>query len=118
MFRGSAFAGAPAVIISDKLRPQVPFGVQSGDVTASRAVVWSRADRPARMIVEYATTESFKDSQRIIGPAAIEPSDFTARIDLADLPAEQRIFYRVTFQDLNDSKLHRRQFQHRAERQT
>jgi alkaline phosphatase D len=105
VLRGSAFAGAPAIITSDKLRPQIPFGVQSGDVTASRAVVWSRVDRPARMIVEYATTESFKDARRVIGPTAIEPSDFTARIDLADLPAGQKIFYRVSFQNLNDGRV-------------
>lgn len=99
--RGSAFA----IITSDKLRPQIPFGAQSGDVTSNRAVIWSRADRPARMIVEHAKTESFKGARRVIGPAAIEPSDFTARIDLTDLPAGQKIFYRVTFQDLNDGKV-------------
>jgi alkaline phosphatase D len=96
---------APAIIVSDKLRPSLPCGVQSGDIADNRAVIWSRSDRPARMIVEYATTESFQNSRRIIGPAAIEPTDFTARVDLADLPAGQRIFYRVTFQDLNDIKL-------------
>ena len=95
---------APAVIASQAARPQLPFGVQSGDVTANRAIVWSRADRPARMIVEYATTESFINAQRIVGPAAIEPSDFTARVDLSNLPAGQRIFYRVQFQSLTDHK--------------
>jgi alkaline phosphatase D len=103
-FRPSA-SGAPAIIVSDAERPAAPFGVQCGDVTASRAVVWSRSDRPARMIVEYATTESFSNSQRIIGPAALEPSDFTARVDLAGLAAGQQIFYRVTFQDLSDGKV-------------
>jgi alkaline phosphatase D len=98
-------AQAPAIITSDNLRPQVSLGAQTGDITANRAIVWSRSDRPARMIVEYATTESFQAARRIIGPAAIEPSDLTARIDLTDLPAGQRIFYRVTFQDLNDIKL-------------
>src|SRR5262245_8022797 len=98
-------APAPAIIISDQMRPAIPFGAQSGDITANRAVIWSRSDRPARMIVEYATTESFQDSRRIIGPSAIEPTDFTARVDLANLPAGQRIFYPITFQDLNDIKL-------------
>jgi alkaline phosphatase D len=36
------------------------------------------------------------------GPAALETSDFTSRIVLTDLPAGQRIFYRVLFQDLSD----------------
>ena len=32
---------------------------------------------------------------RRTGPAALESTDFTARIVLTDLPADQRIFYRV-----------------------
>ncbi|NOT59430.1 MAG: alkaline phosphatase [Acidobacteria bacterium] len=96
---------APAFIRSIAQRPQLPCGVQSGDVTANRAIVWSRADRPSRMIVEYATTESFTNPQRIVGTAAIEPSDFTARVDLNDLPAGQRIFYRVSFQSLSDHRV-------------
>jgi alkaline phosphatase D len=101
---GGLISIAPALITSSNLRPQIPFGVQSGDITTNRAIIWSRSDRPARMIVEYATTESFQNVQRIIGPAAFEPSDFTARVDLADLPAGQKIFYRVRFQDLNDPR--------------
>jgi alkaline phosphatase D len=100
----SVFAQAPAIITSDKARPQIPFGVQSGDITSNQAIVWSRCDRPARMMVEYATTESFRNAQRIIGPAALEPTDFTARVDLGGLPANQRIFYRVTFQSLEDAR--------------
>ncbi|HEX9002432.1 MAG TPA: PhoD-like phosphatase N-terminal domain-containing protein, partial [Blastocatellia bacterium] len=95
----------PTIITSDNQRPQIPFGVQSGDITPGRAIVWSRSDRPARMIVEYATTESFQNAQRIVGPAAIEPSDFTARVDLTGLPAGQKVFYRVQFQDLENSKV-------------
>src|SRR5499426_826117 len=97
-------ANAPGIIISDKIRPQIPFGAQCGDVTANRAVIWGRSDRAARMIVEHSTTESFQNARRVIGPAAIEPTDFTARVDLAELPAGQKIFYRVTFQSLDDAK--------------
>src|SRR5882672_2789325 len=97
-------AAAPAIIISDKIRPQIPFGAQCGDVAADRAVIWSRSDRETRMIVEYSTTESFQHPRRVIGPAAIEPTDFTARVDLTGLPAGQKIFYRVTFQSLDDAK--------------
>ncbi|HEU0177139.1 MAG TPA: alkaline phosphatase D family protein [Blastocatellia bacterium] len=98
-------ANAPAIIISDKIRPQIPFGAQCGDVAANRAVIWSRSDREARMIVEYSTTESFQNARRVIGPAAIEPTDFTARVDLGELPAGQKIFYRVAFQSLDDAKV-------------
>ncbi len=54
------------------------------------------------MIVEYDTTEAFRNTSRITGPAAIETTDFTARVDLSGLPAGQKIFYRVTFQSLED----------------
>ena len=95
---------APAAITPDRMRPAIPYGVQSGDVIGDRGVVWSRTDRPARLIVEYATMESFKDARRVVGPAALAESDFTARVDLTELPAGQEIFYRLQFQDLADLK--------------
>jgi alkaline phosphatase D len=101
----AGFAQAPALITLDKNRPQVPFGVASGDVSGSNAVIWSRSDRLSQMIVEYSTTESFRDLQRIVGPAALPTSDFTARLSLTNLPPGQEIFYRVTFQDLRDASL-------------
>jgi len=73
-----------------------------GDVTGDRAVVWSRTDRPARLVVEYATTESFRDARRVAGPAALPDTGFTARVDLSGLPPGQRIAYRARFQDLSD----------------
>jgi alkaline phosphatase D len=96
---------APAVITSDRMRPAVPYGVQTGDLTGDRAILWARADRPARMMVEWATTESFDDAKAVRGPAALEESDYTVKIDLAGLPRGERIFYRVAMVDLADHKL-------------
>lgn len=98
----SALAGAPAILVPQEDRPALPYGVAAGDVTAGRAVIWSRADRPARMIVEYATTDRFADPWRRVGPAALPETGLTARIDLDELPPGQRIHYRVRFQDLRD----------------
>ena len=56
-----AQAGAPAIITSERTRPRLPCGVQSGDLAGDRAIIWARADRPARMMVEWATTESFRE---------------------------------------------------------
>jgi alkaline phosphatase D len=95
-------AGAPSIIKSDSARPSMPQGVASGDVSDGRAVIWSRSDRPARLVVEYATTEKFANVLRRTGPTALESTDFTARVVLTGLPANQRIFYRATFQDLAD----------------
>ncbi len=85
-------------------RPGVPFGVQTGEVTANRAVVWSATDRPARLLVEYAATDQFQNARRILGPAALPESGYTAKVVLDGLPAGQDVFYRVTFLDLGDMK--------------
>ena len=85
-------------------RPRVPYGVQSGEVGADRAVVWSATDRPARMLVEWSTTERFVDARRLMGPAALPETGFAAKAVLTDLPAGADVFYRVTFQDLGDLK--------------
>jgi alkaline phosphatase D len=76
--------------------------VQTGEVSQDRAVVWSMTDRPARMHVEYAATERFRNPRRIVGPAALPESGYTARVVLSGLPAGQEVFYRVTFLDLGD----------------
>jgi alkaline phosphatase D len=91
---------APAVVTPDRMRPAIPYGIQTGDVTGDRAIVWSRTDRPARLVVEWAANDAFRDAVRVVGPAALADSDFTARVDLRDLPAGQEIFYRVVFEDL------------------
>ncbi len=96
------FGRAPAILIQEASRPAIPQGVAAGDVTAGRALIWSRADRAARMFVEYDTSDRFVNPLRVEGPAALETSDFTARVALTELPAGQRIFYRVLFQDLAD----------------
>jgi alkaline phosphatase D len=103
--RRSFIAGAmmaPAIVKAQNARPRAPQGVAAGDAGGDRAVIWSRCDRPARMFVEYSTTERFREVTRVRGPAALESSDFTARTVLTRLPAGQRIFYRVVFQDLTD----------------
>ncbi|MFH7025479.1 MAG: alkaline phosphatase D family protein [Heteroscytonema crispum UTEX LB 1556] len=105
-FAKSGFAQPPAIITSDKMRPAIPYGVASGDINGNSAVIWSKSDRSARMIVEYATSESFRNARRIIGPAALENSDFTARMYLSGLPQGQEIFYRVIFQDLADTNIY------------
>jgi alkaline phosphatase D len=97
---GALSAGFPMPAIARGGRPVITHGVQTGDVTPGRGMVWARADRPARMIVEWATTEGFADARRVVGPAALAETDYTAKLDLAGLPAGQQVFYRVLFEDL------------------
>ncbi len=81
-------------------RPLVTHGVQSGDVSTDSAVVWARADRPARMLAEVASSDSFKTIHRTVFVDALPESDFTANALIEGLPAGQDIFYRLRFQDL------------------
>jgi alkaline phosphatase D len=81
-------------------RPRITHGLQSGDVSAGTAVVWARADRPARMHVEVATTAGFRDIRDAVAIDALPETDCTAKALLEDLPAGQDIFYRIGFQDL------------------
>jgi len=97
---------SPGIITAAQQRPKIPYGVALGDLTEGRAVIWSRSDRPTRMVVEYSTDAKFRQMQRaIVQPTALEISDYTARVDLTDLPAGAEIFYRVQFQDLADIQL-------------
>ena len=81
-------------------RPSVSHGVQSGDIGFDSGMVWSRADRAAQMMVEVATTESFKHARALPPVNVLPESDFTAKMLLENLPAGQDIFYRVRFRDL------------------
>jgi alkaline phosphatase D len=84
-------------------RPQITHGVQSGDVSADTGVVWARADRPSRMLVEVATSGSFRNLKNAVFVDALPQSDFTAKVLVEDLPADQDIFYRISFQDLSSA---------------
>lgn len=98
----NSWALAPAVITADHLRPQITEGLQFGDVTQSRGLIWSRADRPSRMWVEYSYHANFRHAKRVRGPFALENTDYTAKIDLNDLKGDREVFVKVTFEDLNN----------------
>ncbi|MCT8357567.1 alkaline phosphatase D family protein [Xanthomonas citri pv. anacardii] len=86
-------------------RPIITDGVQSGDVLDDRAMLWSRADRPARLRVEWDTRPSLRQARRVDGTTASAAHDFTARADLSGLPRNQDIFYRVRFEDADSGVL-------------
>jgi len=93
--------GAPALIAADSARPLLPQGIQIGDALQNRAIVWTRSDRPARMIVEWATSPSFSHLHRVVGPHMLPDTDYTERLDLLDLPAGAEIFVRVYARSLD-----------------
>jgi alkaline phosphatase D len=86
-------------------RPRITHGIQSGDVSVDSGVVWARTDRPARMLVEVATSDHFADIRSAVAIDALPESDFTAKALLENLPAGQDIFYRIRFEDLAASSI-------------
>ena len=72
---------------------------------SGRAIIWSRTDRPARMLVEWSTSEKFTDAV----PSAARPRSkrpiSLPRSTSATCRRARRIFYRVQWQDLRDLKI-------------
>ena len=101
MTRRVFLAGAAPGLVR-AARPKLEQGVQIGDVTAGRAVVWSRADRPSRLVVEWSTVESMRGARRVQGPWATTETGLTARLDLTRLPSGQTVFVRAKFVDGKD----------------
>src|SRR5258708_211976 len=93
----SAAAGTlafPPLVWSRRSSPQVTHGIQIGDPLADGAIVWARADRPSRLIVEYSSSEDFNGLRRVPGPIVTAASDFTGRLDLRNLQSGQTFFLR------------------------
>jgi alkaline phosphatase D len=80
-------------------RPSLTHGLQSGDVTHDGAVIWARTDRPARMLVDASTSDTFQIIRASAAVDAFPETDFTAKVALDGLPAGREIFYRIRFQD-------------------
>ncbi|HBY61789.1 MAG TPA: alkaline phosphatase [Solibacterales bacterium] len=93
--RGFLFAAAGAAVAQQ--RPTVT-AVQTGDPLADRVLLWARADRPSRLIVEY-------NGRTVRGPFALGVSDYTARLDLMGLAPGSETRYTVRFESLEDGSL-------------
>jgi alkaline phosphatase D len=100
----AAAQAAPPLISPDGARPNALQGLQFGDPSQGAVMVWSRSDRPARMVVEWSLDRQFQNATRVVGSYALEASDFTARQDLAGLPENREVFVRATFQSLDNAR--------------
>ncbi len=101
---GAAFAtslAAPSISRASS-RPVFTHGVQSGDVDTVSGMIWTRTDRPARVMMEVSTTESFANARQLAPMTAMPQSDFAVKRLVEGLPSDQDIFYRFVAADLND----------------
>ncbi len=55
-------------------------------------------------MVEIAGSESFRNARPRLGRRATEDTDYTAQLDLKGLPPGEEVFYRVSFQSLDDPR--------------
>jgi alkaline phosphatase D len=100
----AAAQAAPAIVPLDASRPNALQGIQLGDPSRGAVLVWSRSDRPSRMIVEWSLDAQFTQAMRVVGPYALEDSDYTAKQDIAGLPGNREVFVRVSFQSLANAR--------------
>ncbi|WP_106402322.1 alkaline phosphatase D family protein [Actinocorallia populi] len=82
-----------------RARPAITHGVQAGEVTGGGALVWTRADRPSRMLVDYGTRPDFRGHRTVRGPWLSPGTDLTGKVALRGLPDGRRIHYRVRLDD-------------------
>ncbi|WP_236700361.1 alkaline phosphatase D family protein [Allosalinactinospora lopnorensis] len=70
-------------------------GIQLGDPRTDGAVVWTRADRSARMVVEVSGRPDFRDSRTIRGPELTPKTDGTGRVRITGLDPGRQVYLRV-----------------------
>lgn len=95
-------AAAPLLVRRD--RPALPLGVQSGDVRPGSAVLWSKADRPSRLVAEISRDPSFRRARTVRGPVLTPDTDLTGMLQLGDLPEGVDLHYRIRAVDLHDHR--------------
>jgi alkaline phosphatase D len=78
--------------------PAITHGVQVGDVGGGGATVWARCSEPARMIVEVATSTSYRNPRTFAGPVVGPGTDHAGAVAIAGLEPGQTISYRVRFE--------------------
>jgi alkaline phosphatase D len=89
---------AAPYVRSIKEMPSAEWGIQTGDPTHDGAVVWSRTDRPARMLIEWSTREDMQAARSIRGQTAGPDTDYTAQTLLRGLPSGAQIYLRVRWE--------------------
>jgi alkaline phosphatase D len=104
LFAALSLALGACIAQADIAPPVMEQGIQIGDLAPGKAVIWSRSDKPARMIVQYSLKSDFSRSTVVRGPHALEGTDFTARQDLVGLPDGKDIFVKVWFEDLTNAR--------------
>jgi alkaline phosphatase D len=86
---------------------EITQGIASGDVTSNSAVIWSRSNQPAIMVVDYSTDPTFSErlTNTSISAEANWTTDFAAHTMLQGLRPDTDYYYRVTFTSADRSQM-------------
>ena len=95
---------APSIVLAESRRPRVTSGVMSGDMLHDRAMLWSRSDRPALMLVELADNPAFRGARQLRGPEVLPSGGLVGKLDVAGLGDIDTLHYRVRFAALDDPR--------------
>jgi alkaline phosphatase D len=75
--------------------PFLTHGITSGEVTATSANIWTRADQAAEVLVEYAQTAKFQPLKGASKISVSAEQDFTGVVSLTGLQPATRYYYRA-----------------------
>lgn len=73
---------------------ELTHGVLSGDLTDTRAMIWTRASGPAEVRIEYGTSAALGGTSAAASRAGAD-TDFTVKLDVTGLRPNTRYFYRA-----------------------
>lgn len=77
---------------------RITHGIANGDVMATEAVIWARANRHAQMVVEYTPAPTIRwPPLRHPGPIVEARDDFTGKVVLQGLVPDTQYLYWVRF---------------------
>lgn len=93
--RGATTGPRPQSNAKVKATAKLTHGVQVGDVTGDRAVIWGRAASPAPMRVRWSVEGAAE--QVVEGPIVSLDEDLCGVVELAGLPSNAFIHYAVDF---------------------
>jgi alkaline phosphatase D len=92
----------PWTAFAKKGAPVLNVGCASGDVTTDGAMIWSRADRTARMWVEIDHSPTFNHAKRFAGDIGSIGNDFNLHCEIKGLDAGKSYFYRIQAESLRE----------------
>ncbi len=79
-----------------QLTPESISAVQTGDVTATSAIIWARNEGNSRLVVELSASPDFRQKTQIIGGSQLTAStDYTGSVDVGGLRPDTTYYYRV-----------------------